>query len=203
MNKSLLCVGVAVLEMNAAASAQQQNPLIGAWTVVYANDERAEGPALPQFGTKPVGLLMFDKDGNYSMQICSSGRPKFSAGDRLRGTPEEYRAAASACNTHWGHYHVNEKDGTVVFKIEHALFPNWEGTEQTRPFQLLNGYLRYKVATPSTNAENLVVVWKRMTSRRVTTRIASELVEPAAASAACKRLAIAITKKKPRPKTRL
>ena len=162
MSKGLYCVAVAAMAAT-AANAQQHNPVAGTWTMVYANDERAEGPALPLFGSHPSGLLMFDDAGNYSLQICASGRPKFAAADRLLGTANEYRAAASACNTHWGHYVVNESERTIVFKIEHALFPNWEGTEQTRPFRLLNGLLEYQVPTPATAAQNPVVVWKRVT----------------------------------------
>jgi hypothetical protein len=104
---------------------------------------------------------MFDAAGHYSLEICASGRPRFVANDRLRGTPDEYRAAASGCTVHWGHYVLNENDGTIVFRIEHALLPNWEGTEQTRPFKMANGYLSYHVPRPATEAENAVVVWKR------------------------------------------
>lgn len=159
----LLSLSAAVMAMTVAAHAEERNRLVGSWTLVYVNDERAEGPALPLFGPRPAGILMFDNAGNYSLQVCASGRPKFAAGNRLLGTTEEYRAAASACNTHWGRYAVKEREGVIVFNIEHALFPNWEGTTQSRPFRLMNGLLRYQVTRPSIEAENPIVVWRRMT----------------------------------------
>lgn len=165
MNRFLLglAAAVAATAMTAAARAQEPNPLVGAWTLVYANDERAEGPALPIFGPSPVGILMFDSAGNYSLQVCASGRPKYATGNRLLGTADEYRATASACNTHWGRYVVKDREGVIVFNIRHALFPNWEGTTQIRPFRILNGLLKYQVTRPDTDAQNPVAVWRRMT----------------------------------------
>ena len=68
--------------------------------------------------------------------------------NRLQGTPEEYKAAVHGCNPHWGRYAVTS-DGAIVFKIEHAMFPNWEGMEQKRPFSISGDELRYKVPAAS------------------------------------------------------
>ena len=143
------------------AAAQTTGDLVGTWTIVYVTDERAEGVELPIYGPKPVGMLMFDADGHYSLQICATGRPRFERNDRMKGTPDEYRAAVTGCNSHWGRYQVDETDGVIVFKIEHGLFTNWEGTEQRRPFRVANGLLRYQVPSPSTEAHRAIVVWRR------------------------------------------
>jgi hypothetical protein len=149
------------------ALAQSAGPLVGTWTVVYVNDERAEGVDLPVYGPKPAGMLMFDADGHYSLQICAVGRPRFSNNDRLKGTPDEYRAAVSGCNSHWGRYEVDEGGGVIVFRIEHGLFTNWEGAVQRRPFRLANGLLRYQVPSPSTEAQKMIVVWRREATTEV------------------------------------
>ena len=161
MMMRLLALSVALSATCAPACAQEANPLIGTWTVVYVNDERAEGVDLPLYGPKPSGMLMFDAQGRYSLQICAAGRPRFTSNDRRNASPDEYKAAVSGCNTHWGRYSVNETNGTIIFRIEHALYTNWEGTIQERPFRMANGLLRYRVPQPSTEAVNAVVVWRR------------------------------------------
>jgi hypothetical protein len=47
-----------------------------------------------------------------------------------------------------------------VFKIEHAMFPNWEGVEQKRAFTI-KGELTYKVPAASTGGTS-EVVWRRV-----------------------------------------
>lgn len=139
----------------------QQNPLVGTWTIVSVNDERADGSKVPLFGPEPQGILTFDAKGRYSLQLCSSGRPKFAANNRAKATAEEYRSAVVGCNPHWGRYTVDEASKTITFNIDHALFANWENTEQKRSFTLANDELNYHVPNPDTVGANPVVIWKR------------------------------------------
>ena len=140
-------------------SAQQMKDLIGTWLAVSNDNTLPDGKKMQPFGPNPVGMLTFDADGRYSLQICSPDRPKF-AGTRITGTAEENKAAVLGCNPHWGRYSVS--DGAINFKIEHALFANWEGTEQKRTFTIDGDVLTYKVPAASTGG-TAVLVWKRAT----------------------------------------
>jgi len=84
---------------------------------------------------------------------------KFAANNRMQGTLEENKAAVQSANPHWGRYSVDEADGTILFKIEHAFFPNWEGTEQKRPFTLNGDHLTW-IAAASTGGK-AELVWRR------------------------------------------
>ena len=123
------------------------------------------------YGERPEGLLVLDADGRYSLEIFSADRPRFAAGDKAKGTPEEYRAAAQGSNAHFGRYRVD--GSSLIFQIDHASYPNWEGTEQKRPFTLAGDELRYTVPTPTTGAGAAgatgatgEVVWKRAEARK-------------------------------------
>ena len=140
------------------AAAQGMKELVGTWTVVSNETTTPEGHQAQPFGSKPVGILTFNSEGRYAVQICSPDRPKFAANNRMNGTPEEYKAAVHGCNPHWGHYSV--ADGAITFKIEHAMFANWEGTEQKRPFTIKGDELTYKVPTASTGG-TAELVWKK------------------------------------------
>ena len=156
----VVAAAVAASCVNTAAG-QQDNPLLGTWTLVSVDDVRPDGKR-PIFGPDPQGMLIFDAGGRYSLQICETDRPKFAGNDRNKGTAEENLAAVKGCNPHWGRYAVNHADKTIVFKIDHALFKNWEGTEQKRKFTLEGDELTYTVPNPSEgNVSNPVLLWRR------------------------------------------
>src|SRR5262245_19872272 len=141
-----------------SAFAQSAKELHGSWTVVSNVTTGSDGKKSEPFGSDPQGLLIFDSAGHYSLQICSAKRAKFATNNRVQGTPEENKAAVADCNPHWGRYTVG--DGAIVFKIEHAMYPNWEGTEQKRKFWISGDELKYQVPAASTGGTS-EVVWKR------------------------------------------
>jgi hypothetical protein len=138
--------------------AQGMKELVGTWTAVSNENTLPDGQKMHPFGSKPVGILMFDADGRYSLQICRPDRLKFASNNRMQGTPDEYKAAVDGCNPHWGRYSV--EGDNIIFKIEHATFPNWEGVEQKRPFTIKGDELTYKVPAASTGGTS-EVVWRR------------------------------------------
>jgi hypothetical protein len=141
------------------ARSQGIKDLVGTWTVVSADNVQPDGRHVQPFGPNPQGILIFDAEGRYSLQICSAERPKFASNNRLQGTPEENKAAVHGCNPHWGRYAVTG-DGAILFKIEHATFANWEGTEQKRLYTVKGDELTYKVPTAS-GGGTAELVWKR------------------------------------------
>jgi hypothetical protein len=137
--------------------------LIGTWTLVLVDNILPDGSRVELYDPSPQGILMFDAHGNYSLQILRASRVKFAANDKSQGTLEEYKAAVQGSNTHFGKYTIDESNGTITFYIEHASYPNWEGTEQKRLYTLNNNELKYTVPTPTTGAGATgEVVWKRI-----------------------------------------
>src|SRR5512139_271251 len=133
-------------QQSAGASASQ---LVGTWIIVSNNTTFPDGKKVEPFGPNPVGLLIFDPGGRYSLQLCRPGRAKFASNNREKGTAEENQATVSGCNPHWGRYSVDEKARTIVFQIEHGMFPNWEGIEQKRSFTITGDELKYVVPASS------------------------------------------------------
>jgi lysophospholipase L1-like esterase len=147
------------------AAAPAANPLVGTWTLVLVDNVLPDGSRVHLYGPRPSGLLMFDAGGRYGLQIVSAGRPTFAAKDKSRGTADEYRAAVQGSNAHFGTYAVDEAQGTITFRIEHASFPNWEGTEQKRSFSLVGEHLKYTVPAPTTGGGAVgEVEWRRATA---------------------------------------
>jgi hypothetical protein len=159
----VLALAATVVGQNATnTSAAANNRLIGTWTLVLVDNVMPDGSRIHLYGDAPQGILTFDAQGRYTLQILRTGRPKFAANDKSKGTPEEYAAAVQGSNAHWGRYAVDDADGTVTFYIDHASFPNWEGTQQKRKFTITGDRLKYTVPAPTTGAKAVgEVEWQR------------------------------------------
>src|SRR5436190_5030765 len=142
--------------------------IIGTWSLELVDNILPDGSRIQLYGAEPKGLLIFDANGNYSLQIMSSTRMRFSGNDKAKGTPEENAAAVKGTNTHFGRYTFNEEDQTITFHIDHAFFPNWEGTEQKRTFTLANDVLKYNVPVPTSGGAAVrgEVVWRKKLPRK-------------------------------------
>lgn len=164
LSMSLLLLALTVFMGKAIAQKTANEQVVGTWILVLVDNVLPDGSRVQLYGPNPQGILMFDASGRYSMQILRDGRPKFAANDKSKGTPEEYKAAVQGSNSHFGTYTVNETDHTVTFHIEHASFPNWEGTERKSPFTLTGDEFKYTVANPTTGGANVTgeVAWKRL-----------------------------------------
>ncbi|MCR8561432.1 lipocalin-like domain-containing protein [Mucilaginibacter sp. BJC16-A38] len=162
MKNTLITIFFVLTTLAVYAQKSTKN-LPGTYTLVSVDNIDKNGSRIHLYGDNPQGLLILDLQGNYSLQIMNSGRPKFAAADKAKGTDDENRAAVKGCNTHFGTYTVDEGKGIIKFNIVHASFPNWEGTQQVRPFTLLNGVFTYTVPSPTTGGTATgEVVWKRV-----------------------------------------
>jgi|CXWL01.1.fsa_nt_gi hypothetical protein len=146
-----------------AAAAPREVSLTGTWVLRAADEMRADGARVAAYGPDPGGLLIIDEQGRYSLQIFRRERLRFAAGDKRRGTPEEYAAAALGMSSHIGTVVADAVRGTLTFRIELASYPNWDGTVQTRDFELLGDLLSYRIPTAATgNGTTPISVWQRV-----------------------------------------
>lgn len=113
---------------------QSQNSLVGTWTLVSWESRSSTGEVSYPMGERPKGLLMYDSKGRVSAQLMQPGRPAFESRDRLRGTPEEVKAAFEGFVAYFGRYTLDEKQRTVIHHVEASSFPNDVGTDLRRSF---------------------------------------------------------------------
>ena len=135
----------AVLVSSLAASAQTPN-IVGTWVLVKAEKLLPDGTRASDYGENPHGLVIFTSDGYYSVQIYRADRLKFSAGDKLKGTPEEYKQAVLSTSVHFGRYSMDPVKHTITFQINRSSFPNQDDTTQVRPYEMNGDELSWKVA---------------------------------------------------------
>ncbi|SRR5260221_1920737 len=150
--------GPAVIAQQVTSTA----PLVGTWTLMLVDNVLPDGSRIHLYGPDPQGILTFDTEGRYALQIYRAGRAKFASGDKSKGSPDENSAAVLGSNAHFGSYSVNAAEGSVLFRIEHASFPNWDRTEQKRAFAVSGDELTYTVPTPTSGGAAIgEVKWRR------------------------------------------
>ena len=153
----LLFLGVVLAAGDAFA--QTAKELVGTWTLVSAVTEQG-GNKTDTFGPNAKGILMVDANGRYVIAFARADLPKIASNNRTTATPEENKAIVGGSVTHFGTVSVNAADQTLTFKIATATFPNWDGTEQQRPFTMTDDELTYTVAAAS-GGGTATSVWKR------------------------------------------
>ena len=107
---------------------------------------------------------MYDGRGRFSGQIMAQGRPAFAAGNLLKGSGDEVRAAFEGYVAYYGSYAVNETEGLMVHQVEGSFFPNWIGEQQVRTFEFTNGgqlELRTLPIKGSRADLTVVLLWER------------------------------------------
>lgn len=144
-------------------NAQVPSWLVGTWTLVRCDNVYPDGHRVELYGPHPQGLWMIDAKGRYLMHIARAQRTPFAAGDKAKGTPEEYRAASLDSNSHFGSIHV--ENDQIATHIEQASFPNWVGRDGKSHYTRDGDQLTYIVAKPSSGSSDGAhgeVVWRRL-----------------------------------------
>src|SRR4051794_10324996 len=138
---------LAILLAGAISVTAQMASIVGTWGLAGADKLLPDGTRVSDYGPNPHGLVIFTADGYYSVQIYRAERVKFSSGDKLKGTPEEYKEASLSTSVHFGRYNVDLVKGTITFHIDRSSFPNQDGTTQVRPYEMKGDELSWKVAS--------------------------------------------------------
>ena len=137
---------LAVVLIGSLAASAQTSDIVGTWVLSKAEKLLPDGTRISDYGENPHGLVVFTADGYYSVQIYRADRLKFSSGDKLKGTPEEYKEASLTTSVHFGRYTMDPAKHTITFHIDRSSFPNQDDTTQVRPYEMNGDELSWKVA---------------------------------------------------------
>lgn len=136
---------LAVLLVTPLLASAQAPSITGTWVLTGAEKLLPDGSRVADYGENPHGLVIFTADGYYSVQIYRADRLKFASGDKLKGTPEEYKEASLTTSVHFGRYEMDPAKHTITFHIDRSSFPNQDDTTQIRPYELKGDELSWKV----------------------------------------------------------
>lgn len=162
---AFLPISYAVLAASSADAMMEADKFVGAWRLVSAEFRNEDGsPAASPYGEQPQGVLMYDAHGTMSAQLSQSGRVAFAIPDRMRGTPEEIKAAFETYQAYWGRYAIDEREHTVTHTVMGALLPNWVGTRQRRHYSFRDGKLELRTPPLAIGGRQVtgVLLWEKI-----------------------------------------
>jgi hypothetical protein len=145
-----------------AQGSQLKQQLVGSWTFVVTAAHRKDGAKADVFGPNPNGVLMFHPDGHFALINTRPGRAKYASGNRLQGTPEEFRETVFGSIAYFGTYSVDEVTKEFILKVKGSTFPDYEGGEQRRTFTLAGDELRSVNPNPSQGGSPLDLILRRL-----------------------------------------
>lgn len=147
-------------------SSRNSAPIVGAWKLVSLTIQKVNGEVTYPFGKNAQGSIIYTDSGRFSAQVLRPDRPKFASGDQLNGTTEEIRANYEGYVSYYGSYEFYNEKGLIIHHVEASLFPNWEGQDQKRFFELSGNRLKLRTPPILWGGGGEVVgtlIWERIT----------------------------------------
>jgi hypothetical protein len=146
----------------AAQAATIQDGIVGAWTLVSVVSEQKDGSRGEPFGPNPKGIIIFSRDGHFSLFQSQAELPRLAANDRARATPEEALTVVRDSIAYYGTYAVDEAGKSLSVRLDGSTYANLlGGLEQRRIINSLTA-TELKFSNPKTpNGMTLHTVWRR------------------------------------------
>jgi hypothetical protein len=135
---------------------------LGAWKLVSAEDKYPDDRTIPfpDMGRDAVGFLMYTPSGHMCAQLMKPGRPRWAEGDTPTAT--EAASALDGFISYCGTFEIRENEHVMIHRPETAASPNYPGTTQERPYQLVNEdrfFFRGASAAKQKDGTEVPVVW--------------------------------------------
>lgn len=140
------------------------NPLVGAWRLIKFEFRKEDGNIIYPFGEEARGSFIYTESARFSVQLMRIDRPKFAIADQMQGTPEEIEASYKGSISYFGTYEVDVENKMILHHVEGSIFPNMEGTEQRRFYELEENRLQLRTPPFNVGGERAVglILWERV-----------------------------------------
>ena len=144
----------------------KDNPslIIGAWRLITFEFRKADGNVIYPFGEKAHGSIIYTESGRYSAQLMRIDRPRFVSGDQMKGRVEEIEANYKGCISYFGTYELDMQNSLIIHHVEASIFPNMEGRDQERFFELSENRLQLRTPPIKLDGEKAigVLLWEKI-----------------------------------------
>ena len=136
--------------------------VLGAWKLVSTEIRYLDGHTTPypDLGPDAIGFLLYTPDSHMCAQLMKPGRPKWA--DAERPTAAEAESALNGFNSYCGTFEIRESERTIIHHPETAWSPGWVGSEQARPYHLVNQnrfYFRGEDEIEQKDGTRSVITW--------------------------------------------
>ncbi|MBX3065766.1 MAG: lipocalin-like domain-containing protein [Anaerolineae bacterium] len=143
--------------MNEADQQTARAPFVGTWHLVSQHSHFPDGRIEPSRGEGAIGVLMYDADGNVSVQLMRTDARAAEFTD-LRTVETAFEGYLG----YFGTYEVDQVAGVVNHRVLGASYPAFRGTIQRRQFRFeSNGNSLILEAAIPADKTIRVLVWRK------------------------------------------
>lgn len=151
-----------------------KNELIGSWNLLSYIEVPLDGvDSLFPLGKSPKGTMFYTSDNKISLQISAEEREQFADDDRFSTDILSLASSARTYIAFSGTYRIQSKLPIISYRITTSLFPNWEGKDIDRSFDLEGDVLYVKTVKPILSNGVLVnayMTWQRQLKEEIGSR---------------------------------
>lgn len=140
------------------------NTIVGAWRLISFEFRKEDNSIIHPFGKEARGSFIYTESGRFSGQLMRKDRAKFVIPDQMQGTSEEIEASYKGSISYFGTYEVDIENGAIIHFVEGSIFPNMEGTQQIRFFELHARQLLLRTPPFNVGGERAtgIIIWERV-----------------------------------------
>jgi hypothetical protein len=162
MIKAFVPAFFALLLVGTASAQEKLSPqqLVGTWNFVSVVNTLPDGTKFDPNGGHGTGVLMFDSGRHFSWHIIRSDIPNYASNNRLKATPEEYKAAAEGTLSYFGTYELDPSGKFITMNIGSSSFPNFRGQPSKRDITLKGDELVF-FNPGGASGGSAMTTWKR------------------------------------------
>lgn len=143
--------------------------LVGTWILRSRVDRAADGsPRVdPHLGADPLGILVYDRSGNFAAQFMRRDRPAVAAATAVVAAAAKPGAnnssAVGGYDAYFGTYRVDDATGDVTQTLRGSLSPSDVGRVLTRRLVVTGDRLNIELETTTPDGEPIVrtLTWER------------------------------------------
>jgi hypothetical protein len=159
----MLLLGIAPLACAHPARTDASRSLVGTWRAVLSEETLKDGSKRPDsvMGPRGKAFLIYAADGYMCVELMNPERPAWK--DANKPTSEEKASSYDGFEAYCGRYEVDESKHVIVHLPEVALWPDYPGTRQVRPYRLDGDRLTYgSQVMDDPEIVSWKVVWERV-----------------------------------------
>jgi hypothetical protein len=130
-----------------------QQQFSGTWKLISQHTHHPDGTITPSRGENPVGVIMYDANGNMAVQLM---RVDDHAAEYTDLTT--FSTAMSGYLAYFGTYKIDEASQTVTHHVIGASYFGYRGTQQIRRYTFDGDRLTLEAESNDTHR---VLVWQK------------------------------------------
>lgn len=135
--------------------------LVGTWKLISVETRMADGSCHASFGQNPEGYLIYSSEGMMCVTMQWAGRQPFACASAREASQAEKASVSDLFSSYAGRYEVLAAERMVVHHIEISSYPNWNGVQQQRVYQIDGDQLTLHNPQPIAGGTSYLV-WRRV-----------------------------------------